>query len=147
MSEATETSETSEAKQPIRRFSSFLIAIVFVLLALSIIALMWAFDLYGRNPNDLNYMTFMMIGLIGLALSTYMLLQTRKKVLQITLATQPVTTTILCQKCGFKNLREFQRGDYIFKEAEPCPRCNEKTTIASIIREVKEKERIREERL
>jgi len=145
MSEATETSETSEAKQPTRRFSSFLIAIVFVLLALSIIALMQAFDLYRRN--DLNYTTFMMIGLIGLALSTYMLLQTRKKVLQITLGMQPVTTTILCQKCGFKNIREFQRGDYIFKEAEPCPRCNEKMTVASIIREVKEKERVREERI
>jgi len=145
MSEATETTETSEAKQPTRRFSSFLIAIVFVLLALSITALMQAFDLYRRN--DLNYTTFMMIGLIGLALSTYMLLQTRKKGLQITLGMQPVTTTILCQKCGFKNIREFQRGDYIFKEAEPCPRCNEKMAITSIIREVKEKEKVREERI
>ena len=145
MSETTETTETSEAKQPTRRFSSFLIAMIFVLLALSITALMQAFDLYRRN--DLNYTTFMMIGLIGLAISTYMLLQTRKKVLQITLAIQPVTTTVLCQKCGFKSIREFQRGDYIFKEAEPCPRCNEKTTIASIIREVKEKERVREERI
>jgi len=147
MSEATETTGTREAKQPTRRFSSFLIAVVFVLLALSIIALMQAFDMYRNNPKSMDYVTFMMIGLIGLALSTYMLLQTRKKVLQITLAIQPVTTTVLCQKCGFKNIREFQRGDYIFKEAEPCPRCNEKTTIASIIREVKEKEKVREERI
>ena len=144
MSETTETNETSGTKQPTRRFSSFLVAIVFVLLALSIFMLISAYDLFQSGRD---YTIYMMIGLIGLALSTYILLQTRKKVSQIALAIQPVTTTVLCQKCGFKNIREFQRGDYIFKEAEPCPRCNEKTTIASIIREVKEKERVREERI
>ena len=55
---------------------------------------------------------------------------------------QPVTTTMECSKCGFKNVRDFQRGDYIFKETEQqCPKCNEKMSIASIYREVKEKKK------
>jgi ribosomal protein L40E len=51
----------------------------------------------------------------------------------------PITTTIECRKCGFKSVREFQRGDYIFKEVEPCQKCNEKMLITAIYREVKEK--------
>jgi len=56
------------------------------------------------------------------------------------IAMQPIITTIQCSKCGFKNIRDFQRGDYIFKETDQqCPKCNEKMSIASIYREVKEK--------
>ncbi len=41
-------------------------------------------------------------------------------------------------KCGFKNIREFERGDYIFKEVEECPKCEEKMMISSIYREAEE---------
>jgi len=86
---------------------------------------------------------FTLIGSIGLALSVYMLLQTQRKPSRVTFEMPRVITTILCQKCGFKNIRDYQQGDYIFKEAEPCPKCNEKMMIASIYREVKEKEKER----
>jgi DNA-directed RNA polymerase subunit RPC12/RpoP len=52
-------------------------------------------------------------------------------------------STIECNKCGVKNVREFQRGDYIFKETERCQKCNEKMLITAIYREVKEKEKER----
>jgi len=66
--------------------------------------------------------------------------------LKLSIAIQPINTTVECQKCGFKNVREFQRGDYVFKPTEDqCPKCNEKTmSIGSIFREVKEKEKARE---
>jgi hypothetical protein len=52
-------------------------------------------------------------------------------------------TTIECRKCGTKNTREFQRGDYVFKETEPCQKCNDKMLITAIYKEVKEKEKER----
>jgi hypothetical protein len=81
------------------------------------------------------------LGMALLAISTYLLFQTKKRPLKQGLEIQPVNTTVSCQKCGFKNIREFQRGDYVFKEMdEPCPKCNEKTlSINAIFREVKEK--------
>jgi len=54
-----------------------------------------------------------------------------------------VTTTTECKKCGYKNVREFQRGDYIFKELDQCQKCNDKLIITAIYREVKEKEKER----
>lgn len=128
----------TETKTP-RRISSFFIAIIVVTLALSIFAIYSGANAYINGETGTAYPS-LLIGVSGLALSAYMLFQTRGRTLRFTLKMQPVTTTLLCQKCGFKNLREFQRGDYIFKEAEECPKCKEKMQINSIYREADEKE-------
>jgi len=135
----------SETAPPVRKISSLFLAVIVVTLGLSIVALYQAIESY-RNYQDFGaVLNFMMMGVFGLALSTYMLFQTRRRMLKLTVELQRVATTILCQKCGFKTIRDFQRGDYIFREAEACPKCNEKMLIASIYREVKEKEKTKEE--
>ncbi len=123
---------------PTRRISSLFIAIILVTLSLSIVALYQAIDAY-RSQRISDGLNFMIISVSGLAVSTYMLFQTRRRTLRLILEVQRIITTIICQKCGFKNIRDFQRGDYIFKETDACPKCNEKMMIASIYREVKEK--------
>ena len=122
-----------------RRISSLFLAIILVTLVLAIAALYQAVHAF-RNQDFNAGINFAMIGATTLALSTYMLFQTRRKMRKFTIKMQRVATTILCQKCGFKTIRDFQRGDYIFKEAEECPKCNEKMLVASIYREAKEKE-------
>ncbi|KPV62060.1 MAG: hypothetical protein AOA65_2098 [Candidatus Bathyarchaeota archaeon BA1] len=127
-----------EPPAPTKRISSLFIAIIIVTLALSVTALYQAIDSY-RGQRFSEVLNFMMISLFGISLSSYMLFQTRRRMLKLMIEPQRIITTALCQKCGFKNIRDFQRGDYIFKEAEACPKCNEKMMIASIYREVKEK--------
>lgn len=128
---------TKKAEPPARKISSFSLAMVLITVVLSVIALSLGLATYeSQDPTALSYM---LIGFIGLAISAYMLLQTKRKPLRAAFEMPQVITTILCQKCGFKNIRDFQRGDYIFKDTEPCPECNEKMMIASIYREVKEK--------
>ncbi len=29
-----------------------------------------------------------------------------------------------CPKCGLKNKRKFQQGDYVLKQSGKCPKCN-----------------------
>ena len=121
------------------RISSLLLAIILVTLVLAFAALYQAVNAF--RTEDFNAgINFAMIGATTLALSTYMLFRTRRRMQKFTIKMQRVATTILCQKCGFKTIRDFQRGDYIFKEAEECPKCNEKMLVASIYREPKEKE-------
>jgi hypothetical protein len=128
-------------KTPPKRISSFFLAIIFiVVLALSILALFKGMTAITEQDIT-NGSSYILIGVGALALSAYMLFQTKRVMPQLMFEPERVATTILCNKCGFKNLRDFQRGDYILKEAEPCPKCNEKMIIASIYREVKEKEK------
>jgi len=123
------------------KISSFVLMIIFITLALSLTALILSINAFTYGEQVVaGYL--LLIGFLGVALSTYVLLQTRKRILRLRIETPAITTTIECKKCGFKNVREFQRGDYVFKEVEPCKKCNDKMLITAIYKEVKEKERL-----
>jgi hypothetical protein len=137
-------SETS-ASTTNTRISSFVLLVVFLTLALSLMALIFAAAIVGGTFNVGNDLTgayvLLALGLLGVAISTYVLAQTRRRLSKLKIVVPPVNTTIECKKCGIKTVREFQRGDYIFKETEPCQKCNDKMLITAIYREVKEKEK------
>jgi Zn-dependent protease with chaperone function len=130
---------TEKSEPPTTGISSFSLAMIFITVILSAVALFLGLSTY--ESQDLSAVPYMLIGFIGLAISAYMLLQFRRKPLRAAFDMPKVITTILCQKCGFKNIRDFESGDYIFKETESCPKCNEKMMIAAIYREVKEKKK------
>jgi hypothetical protein len=124
------------------RISSFVLLVVLITLVLSFTALILSFTVLGSNP-DASWILLLM-GFVGVALSTLVLLQARRRMLRLRIVAAPVNTTIECKKCGFKSVREYQRGDYIFKEVEPCQKCNDKMLITAIYREVNEKEKEKE---
>ncbi len=123
----------------VRKLSPFLLVIILIAFILSLSALYIAFDSFINQSEALDAYSFLAIGFGGLAFSTYMLLQTRGKPMHAVLVLPKVVTTIECPKCDFKNIRDFQREDYIFKETGPCQKCNEKMTITAIHREAKKK--------
>jgi len=131
---------------PTRRVSPFLFAIIMITLLLSLIAIYHGLNEYLSERPELGSI-YVSTGIITLALSTYMLFQVRRRILKLTgLELQPLSTTMQCLKCGFKNVREFQRGDFVFKQTDQaCPKDNEKMVISSIYREVKEKEKAKEQ--
>jgi len=51
----------------------------------------------------------------------------------------PVSTEIVCEACGLREVRAFSRGDYILKHVGKCPRCGGERIITSIFREEGEK--------
>jgi hypothetical protein len=129
---------SNEVETPRKRVSYLFLAIILITIALSAVALYQALLEYDVG-NIASGNSLLLIGGSAFALSAYMLFQTRRRTMQLEIKEHPVITTILCQKCGFKNVRDFQRGDYIFKETDPCPKCNEKMSVASIYREVEKK--------
>lgn len=127
------------AQSETTRVSSFILLVIFVTLALSMAALILAVNAYGVGQQVVaGYL--LIIGFLGVALSTYVLFQTRRRIKRLKIVSPAVMTTVECKKCNFKNVREFQRGDYIFKEVEPCQKCNDKMLITAIYREVKDRE-------
>jgi len=121
------------------KISSFVLLVIFITLALSLTALILAISAFSYNEIAAYYL--LLIGFLGAALSTYVLLQTRKRIRRLSIKAPSITTTIECRKCGFKSIREFERGDYIFRDVDPCQKCNENMLITAIFREVKEKKK------
>ena len=130
----------TDSVEPVKRVSPFLLVIILIAFILSLSALYMAVQSIIDQTDLLNSYSFLAIGFFGLALSVYMLLQTRGKPMQVTLELPKVITTIECPKCDFKNIRDFQKEDYIFKETGPCQKCNETMRITAIYREVKKKD-------
>ena len=130
---------------PTRRFSPFLFAVIMIALLVALVCIYLGFNeyLFGDPSTASLYMS---TGIVTLAVSTYMMYQTRKRIVKImSLEMQPLSSTVQCMKCGFKNIREFKQGDFVFKETEEmCPKDNVKMTISAIYREVSDKEKAKE---
>jgi len=115
--------------------------IVFIVLALSVVAIALAVNAFVLGEETVaGYL--LVIGFIAMTLSAYVLLQSRRRVMSMKIEKPSMMTTIECRKCGAKSAREFQRGDYVFKELGPCEKCpDDKMLITAIYREIKEKEK------
>ncbi len=139
MSNNKSSSSSNQAK-----ISGIVLAAIYVTLILSFVAIAWgALILYSNEPEAYieGGVILIIIGFIAMALAGYILLQSRKRVASLKIDTPPILTTIECRKCATKTTREFQRGDYVFKELEKCPKCEDNQIITAIYREVKEKEK------
>lgn len=120
-----------------RGISPFYLALLMIAFILSITALYIAFEEIINQTEALDAYSFLAIGLGGLAFSVYMLFQTRRKPTQAIVEVPRVLTTLECPKCEFKNIRDFQREDFIFKKAGKCQKCDESMIITGIYREPK----------
>jgi hypothetical protein len=132
---------------PTRRFSPLLFAVIMIALLVALVCIYLGLNEYLAGDPSNTASLYMSTGIVTLAVSTYMMYQTRKRVIKlIGLEMQPLSSTVQCMKCGFKNVREFKRGDFVFKETdEMCPKDNLKMTISAIYREVKDKEKAKED--
>ena len=118
--------------------------------AILIVGLLSLFSLY---MGFLNYSTsqdialiYMFIGSAGFAAIGYMLFKGRSPAKQDPLEVKKVEvfTTLECPKCQQKRVRDFKRGDYVFKDDEPCTRCDGMMMITRITRK-KEDEKKKDE--
>jgi hypothetical protein len=132
-------SDTSQSSAP-AKMSTYLLMIVLIVLALSIVSLIFSVSAFIEG-NELVAGYLLVIGFIAMGLAGYVLFQSRKRVASMKIEAPKVMTTIECRKCGFKSIREFQRGDFVFKDLDPCQKCDDTMIITGIYKEVKEKEK------
>ncbi len=121
--------------------TSFMQIVLLAIVALSLVALGAGIAVY--SDGDMYAASWLiLLGFVGAAGSIYVYFQSRKRIASLKIEIPPVMTTIECKKCGFKSTREFQRGDYVFKELEACQKCpEEKQMITAIYKEVKDKDK------
>jgi phosphoenolpyruvate-protein kinase (PTS system EI component) len=124
-----------------KKISTYLTLIVLIVMALAITALFIAAETYLAG-DQIAASVLAGIGLIALTMSMFLLLQSRRQSAEVKIEVPKVMTTIEC-KCGSKTIREFQRGDYVYKDLDiPCPKCpTTRQMITAIYKEVKEKEK------
>ncbi len=132
-----------QTKTTANKISTYLTLIVLVVMALSIVSLFVAVETFMVN-DLITAGLFAGIGAIAMAMSIFLLYQSRRQATEVKLDIPKVMTTIECQNkgCANKTVREFQRGDFVFKDLDvACGKCGGKQMIIAIYKEVKEKEK------
>ena len=128
-----------------KKISNYVNLIVIIVVVISLASIVVAAYLYAINPNDLAPVAaYSIIGLVALAMSLFTFYQSRRQTTDMKIEIPKVMTTIQCtvKTCDVKTVREFQRGDYVYKELDvPCQKCSGKQMITAIYKEVKEKEK------
>ncbi len=136
-------SQTQKASGTQQKISNYVNMIVLIVVILSVASLVLAVSQYNPN-NPLPAAILAAIGLIALTMSMFLLYQSRRQSVDMKIEIPKVMTTIECANkgCASKTQREFQRGDYIYKEIDtPCGKCGGKQMVTAIYKEVKEKEK------
>jgi uncharacterized protein YacL len=133
--------QTQATESTNKKISTYLTMIVLIVMALAVTALFIAFETYLAG-DSIAAVVLAGIGLLALVLSVFLLYQSKLQSSKVKIEVPKVMTTIEC-KCGSKTVREFQRGDYVYKELDiPCQKCpSTKQMITGIYKEVKEKEK------
>ncbi len=139
------TSQT-QTKTTSNKISNYLMLTVLIVVALAVVALLLAVQtfIWGGQDSQLAAIILAGIGLIALAIAGFLIHQSRKQAAEVKLEIPKVMSIIECQnkECSNKTIREFQRGDYVFKNLDvPCPKCNSKQMITAAYKEIREKEK------
>ena len=134
--------ETSAPQTPMMSQSWVALVVVVVIGVFSLVSLWMGFQSYGgEHPEQATY--YIIIGTAGFAAIGYMFFRTKT----ITTKKKPkvpnvdVVTILECQSCDLKRVRDWQRGDYVYKDDEPCTRCEGTMLITGIHRRVEEKKK------
>ncbi len=109
-----------------------LYVIAFGMFSLSAYYMYQAIVAYSEGSLD-RALFFAIIGFTGIGVTMYMMSTMLKRAVKR--VTPPVMSTIECFKCGFKNIRKFTVGDYVFKTEGNCQKCNLPMLITAIYAE------------
>jgi len=121
-----------------KRASLLYVAIVASTFLISVVLVYLAFQSYVNGRlEEANY--YAMWGISSAAISILMLYQVRKRP-KLMIKPYHVMTAISCEHCGFKTVRDFQKGDYVFQHVGKCPKCDGELVITSIYRSEEEEE-------
>jgi len=126
---------TTPPRRPAGVSALFLYLVIsFILLVFSMLVLYQGVALYSRGELDAA-IVWISMGALGMGSSFFITWRLRRGAIAPQLSPFNVVTVAECSKCDFKSLRKFERGDYVFKQVEKCPKCSDLMSITSIYSE------------
>jgi len=107
-----------------------------VVLGYSIWILYNAYASYEEGKLDNFYLALLMSS-VGIVLALSSMTRMRKRIAMMYAPTWKTFTVVVCQKCGFKQVRNFLVGDYVHKSLEKCqqPQCDGTLAVTAIYSE------------
>jgi len=109
-------------KMPSSIWAYVLIAFSFVILALSMFALLQAMNALQAGQTT-QFIFYGLWALVGTVLAVSSITRMRQRMVFLQHVAAKVLSQVVCAGCGFKVLRSFNTGDYVTKEVGQCQQC------------------------
>lgn len=107
-----------------------------IVLLFSILFLIQAIQAYSFYQYERGF-SLLLTGVVGLALSLYMLsVYMRRPGLIRRRELRRMVTVVECISCDYRSKREYSYGDYVLKEHGECPVCGKKVVVTEIYPEI-----------
>jgi predicted neutral ceramidase superfamily lipid hydrolase len=113
----------------------------YLMVIFSVIILAWAvWAMYNavnfqQQGNTENFYFYAAASSIAIVLAVSSIMQMRRRILLLQSLAIKVLSIILCANCGFKVVRAFTQGDFVYKEVGNCQQCKGTMRIDSIYAE------------
>jgi hypothetical protein len=114
---------------------------VYMVILFSILVLSYSFYVlysaigYYEKGDSMNFYYGLFAGGVGIVLAISSFMHMRRRLLAIQRSILRVLTTVICDKCGFKIVRNFGLGDYVQRHVGKCQQCDGMMFISSVYAE------------
>jgi len=115
-------------------YSYLMVIFSIVILGWAVWAMYNAFNFQAQGNMDSFYF-YAAASSIAIVLAVSSILQMRRRILLLQSLAIKVLSVILCANCGFKVVRAFTEGDFVYKDVGNCQQCNGTMRIDSIYAE------------
>lgn len=102
----------------------------YLMIVFSIIILAWAvWAMYSafnfqQQGNTESFYFYAAASSVAIVLAVTSIMQMRRRVMLLRSLAVKVLSVVLCANCGFKVVRTFSLGDFVYKEVGKCQQCN-----------------------
>jgi hypothetical protein len=90
---------------------------------------------YQQQGNLESFYFYAIASSVAIVLAVSTLMQMRRRIAILQRMATKVLSVVLCAACGFKVVRNFDVGDFVFKEVGKCQQCGGMMRIDSIYAE------------
>jgi hypothetical protein len=105
-----------------------------VVLAWAVWAMYSAFN-FQQEGNMESFYFYAIASSVAIVLAVSSIMQMRRRVLMLQRLATKVLSVVICGNCGFKVVRVFADGDFLYRETGKCQQCSGTMRVESIYAE------------
>ena len=122
-----------EAK-PSHMYSYLMVIFSIIILAWAVWAMYSALN-FQQQGNMESFYFYAIASSVAIVLAVSSLMQMRRRILMLQSIAARVLSVVLCSNCGFKVVRAFAEGHFVYKEVGKCQQCSGTMRVDSIYAE------------
>ena len=115
-------------------YSYLMVIFSVIILAWAVWAMYNAFN-FQQQGNTESFYFYAAASSVAIVLAVSSIMQMRRRILLLQSLAVKVLSVVLCANCGFKVVRAFAEGDFVYKEVGKCQQCSGTMRVDSIYSE------------